>query len=516
MKYVSGNWNAVLVGGLLIVASMASGSLASAQSSAREGRGFELFEKHCALCHGSAGRADGPAAYLLFPPAREFTLARFKLASTTNGVPTEDDLVATLRRGMPGSAMPSWSWMDEDDLHALAQHVRELAVRGVYEELRAMDPDQTEEELRARARRRLVPGPLVPVGATAAATPAIIETGRKAFVASCATCHGEDGKGRKDVLRPDEDGVRNWARDFTAGVLKGGASHEEIAKRLQVGIHGTAMPATALSQDQRLALITYVRHLIPTGAEDRLVQRRETIFAPRVDGDLAQLESAAWEAAPEVRLAMAPLWWKDGAVLGARVAALHDGETLALRIRWQDASADGPKKNMPVYADAVAVQLSTEEHPAFFGMGHRGGPTNIWHWRAMYVFDAEDMDALVSLLPHRVGDWLTGVGTKRVPFYQFVDAPLAVSGETVAVRPAGMRVREQQEGLPTWIAGDAAWADGEWRVVLRRALEPSSLRELPLRPGTRTSINFAIWDGALRDLRGQKSVTIWHELAIQE
>ncbi|MDA1266149.1 MAG: hypothetical protein O2816_13795, partial [Planctomycetota bacterium] len=43
-----------------------------------------LYRDHCALCHGDRGEGDGPAAALLHPPARDFTLGFFRLATTEN------------------------------------------------------------------------------------------------------------------------------------------------------------------------------------------------------------------------------------------------------------------------------------------------------------------------------------------------------------------------------------------------------------------------------------------------
>ena len=47
----------------------------------------------------------GIAARFLYPKPRDFTSAEFRLVTTTNLVPTEDDLFQVITRGMPGSAM---------------------------------------------------------------------------------------------------------------------------------------------------------------------------------------------------------------------------------------------------------------------------------------------------------------------------------------------------------------------------------------------------------------------------
>ena len=69
--------------------------------------GKATFEKKCIACHGTEGRGDGEAAYLLYPKPRDFVAARYRLVSTWEGIPTDNDLYSTIWRGMPGSAMPS-------------------------------------------------------------------------------------------------------------------------------------------------------------------------------------------------------------------------------------------------------------------------------------------------------------------------------------------------------------------------------------------------------------------------
>ena len=48
------------------------------------------------------------AARHLFPRPRDFRTDRFRLVSTRNGIPTQDDLEAVIERGMPGTSMRSY------------------------------------------------------------------------------------------------------------------------------------------------------------------------------------------------------------------------------------------------------------------------------------------------------------------------------------------------------------------------------------------------------------------------
>src|SRR5262249_36203918 len=52
--------------------------------------GKQLYDAHCAACHGDKGDGQGPAARFLYPRPRDFTENRFRLVTTVNGVPSDD------------------------------------------------------------------------------------------------------------------------------------------------------------------------------------------------------------------------------------------------------------------------------------------------------------------------------------------------------------------------------------------------------------------------------------------
>jgi DMSO reductase family type II enzyme heme b subunit len=58
------------------------------------------------------------------------------------------------------------------------------------------------------------------------------------------------------------------------------------------------------------------------------------------------------------------------------------------------------------------------------------------------------------------------------------------------------------------------WKDGRWTVVLRRPLAVEADAGIPLAPGDRLSVAFALWDGAARDRNGRKMISIWHDLKL--
>src|SRR3990172_12683985 len=54
--------------------------------------GKRVYEKQCVACHGTDGRGEGEAAYLLYPKPRDFTAGAYRLVSTWERGPTDGDL----------------------------------------------------------------------------------------------------------------------------------------------------------------------------------------------------------------------------------------------------------------------------------------------------------------------------------------------------------------------------------------------------------------------------------------
>lgn len=98
--------------------------------------GKTIFDARCTPCHGINGNGDGVASALLNPRPRNFTSGMFKFRSTESGsLPTDDDLLSTIKNGLHGTAMSDWApfmpWpaftnMTEEDRHALVTYLRHI------------------------------------------------------------------------------------------------------------------------------------------------------------------------------------------------------------------------------------------------------------------------------------------------------------------------------------------------------------------------------------------------------
>ena len=94
-----------------------------AADAASIGRGAELYQTTCAICHGPEGKGDGPAAAGLDP--KPANLTEDHVQSNTDGA-----LFYTISNGVAGTAMVAWSqqYSEEDRWH-LVNFLRTLAER---------------------------------------------------------------------------------------------------------------------------------------------------------------------------------------------------------------------------------------------------------------------------------------------------------------------------------------------------------------------------------------------------
>jgi mono/diheme cytochrome c family protein len=500
-------------------------------------RGRELYGIYCVACHGDKGEGDGPAGRFLYPKPRNFVAGRFRIVSTANAYPSDADLLGVITGGMPGSAMFPFAHLSAADREALVAQVRQLIRTGTEARLRKTaeergdtDPDWVAERLEAVTK---VGEPLgIPDGLPAGAES--VARGAALYRVQCATCHGETGKGDAVQVMRNDDGMVTTARDFTRGIFKGGREPRRLYARIALGMPGSPMPANAqMTAEQRGDLINFILSLSDPAKQEEVEHRRRSITAKRAPAELpADVPAGAWDGAESVPVVVTPLWWRNYAEPGLRVAALHDGKDVAIRLTWSDATKNDRAVAPQEFEDMAAVQLYKGSPEPFLGMGAADKALDVWLWRAGWPArpgEAADVDTAypnmaVDQYPfERAGDGARPHAAERqdkdylaahAAGNQLADPSHALAAGNLEARGFGtltMRPRASQS-----VTSRASCQDGRWTVVLRRPLDPGAENGVPLAPGDRVSVAFALWDGAARDRNGQKLVSIWHDLVLEK
>lgn len=282
---------------------MSAGAVRSDQT----GRPHGLYREHCAHCHGINGDGAGPTAAFLNPYPRDYRRGIFKFKSTPGPTnpPTHDDLKRVLINGIPGTAMPSFRLLDDDELESLVQYVKYLAIRGETERaliiesiaelepedrlvnpsLKESDPDAYADQIAfvneiaagiyskwAAAEGNVTEVPPRPADWDLAAS---IEKGRELFygnVANCVKCHGDTALGdgqvtdydewAKEIIDPKDPSSANQyvalgaleprnirPRNLRQGVYRGGRRPIDLYWRIHNGIAGSPMPAAPMKPE---------------------------------------------------------------------------------------------------------------------------------------------------------------------------------------------------------------------------------------------------------------------------
>lgn len=249
--------------------------------------GSRLYKRLCLHCHGLTGDGRGPTGAWVQPHPRDFRLGTFKYVSTSGDSahkPRRDDLRRLIRDGLPGSSMPSFKLLNEEQIERLVDYVIHLSMRGETE-----TETLREAELLEVAEIPTVVGEFATLlgqrwlGAESsamepAAQPperlgesrftkehfASVRRGYESFVntdgAGCIKCHVDFGRQAK--YRYDIWGAQVKPRNLTEGIHRGGSRPIDIYWRIRGGIGPSGMPSfDALTEDQLWDLVHFVRAL---------------------------------------------------------------------------------------------------------------------------------------------------------------------------------------------------------------------------------------------------------------
>lgn len=487
--------------------------------------GNKTFEKECVACHGAAGNGEGDAAYLLYPRPRDFTSGQFRIISTWDNVPTDDDLFRTISRGMPGSAMPSWAHLPEETRWGLVHYVKAFAKRPLKINA-AHQPDQ----FGSGGAGLLTMPPEPPYDETGQTR------ARELFTKGCAPCHGATAKGDGTQKQTDSKGFPTRPRDLTLGVYKGSPEAAEVYRRIVVGLPGSPMPQNGYLQgNDAWHLVHYVRGLSSDAQRAKAEMKKYRIVASRVAALPTSPDSGSWRNTPAVNLHLMPLWWRTDRPEEITVRALHDGRSVAFLLKWEDGSHDETAIRPQDFRDAAAIEFALAPDPPFFAMGQTGQPVNIWMWKSERQADLQPVfQDLEKIYPNIGIDSYPNL--LKAPFEQPTRNALTMQSDprfvtawgagNIVADPTRRSAAEDltAQGFGTLrahplkdqaVEATGVYATGSYQVQFTRSLAGTGTA-IRLVPGERVPVAFAVWNGSAGDRDGKKSVTIWQELLLEK
>lgn len=478
------------------------------------GRG--VYDQHCAACHGANGDGNGPASVWLYPKPRDFSAGQFKIKSTPGqALPTDADLLDSVTRGLPGSSMPSFSYLTGPERHDVVQYVKYLTARTDSSGNRVNLFEQ------AAANNQLAQPVVVPPEPAAGVQE--LTLGREVFKRlQCTLCHGETGAGDGPQVPTLKDtaGLPVRPRDFNTGLFRGGHTGRDLYLRINNGLPGTPMIPYGddlLKPEERWALVHYVQSLRRTdvSVNDLLAPEDSAIHVKRVAKLPTEPMDAFWDSLDPVRVPLNPLWPEPNQVYAVAVSAVTDGKKLVVLLQWRDELPQNTAIRVQDFQDGAALQFSLSGKYGFLGMGDKDNPVNLWNWKAGWQAEGgsiPDMDSVYQSM--------------HVDAWTFTNYNTAASAGNVTSQPhqspiedanaAGFGSFKSQPIKQQNVAGKGVWHDGFWSVIFIRDLKSRDKGDVQFAKTGSVPVAFAIWNGEQHDRNGRKMISNWYQLLLDD
>jgi hypothetical protein len=238
-------------------------------------------------------------------------------------------------------------------------------------------------------------------------------------------------------------------------------------------------------------------------------------------------------------------------VTSLNVRSMNNGTWIGFWLEWADPTKSDAALSTNQFRDSIGVALPVTSARTFIAMGGPETPVNVLHWKAdwqtdidighyqdrqdaypnmaydLYLGKNEEKGEVLNYDPTTQDFKEQGAGDPRIHVsdlnidYQPGMKAGAFTGNywLSKVSPVEELVAEGFGTLTTQKVqnsfGKGVYENGKWNVVIMRPMLTGDMTDKQFKPGEKTNVAFAIWDGGNREVNGRKAVALWHDLIVE-
>jgi DMSO reductase family type II enzyme heme b subunit len=269
--------------------------------------------------------------------------------------------------------------------------------------------------------------------------------------------------------------------------------------------------------------------LVVSGCKKAPAPATEVIAVPAAQIPTGPAD-AAWDTAPEYTAKLIPQDLVEPRLAQpstpeVHVQAMTNGTQIAFRLRWVDQDPKDAEKPGQ-FVDACAVQLPTKlmPNPPAPQMGEAGNSVQIAYWRA-------DWQAWVNGRADNIKSIYPNAEITHYPFEASSLGSGSSEQKEMAKRYAPADATGNRRQGPRQSAVESLVAEGPGTLTPNPSLAVNGagvrtqdgwsvmiVRPLPegLAPNARTSVAFAVWQGANKEAGARKMRSGWAPLSVRE